>query len=73
MTDAAKPRRPTTPRKNVRPATGPEQAAAPAVSHPDACPGCGAPWGPDAAGRCRYCKEQLSAASTATSSAPLCP
>jgi hypothetical protein len=32
MTDAAKPRRLTTPRKNARPVTGPEQAAAPAVS-----------------------------------------
>jgi hypothetical protein len=41
-------------------------AAAPIVSHPDACPGCGAPWAPDPAGCCRYCKEQLSAATTAT-------
>jgi hypothetical protein len=41
-------------------------AAAPARSHPDSCPGCGAPWGPDPAGRCRYCKEQLAGSSTAT-------
>ena len=30
--------------------------------HPDRCPECGAPWAPDPAGRCRYCREQLSAA-----------
>jgi len=37
-------------------------AAAPA--RPDSCPGCGAPWAPDPGGRCRYCREQLSAEPT---------
>jgi hypothetical protein len=40
-------------------ATTPEAAARPL--HPDECPECGAPWAPDPAGRCRYCREQLSA------------
>ncbi len=30
-------------------------------AHPDQCPECGAPWAPDAGGRCRYCREQLGA------------
>ena len=40
-------------------------AAEPArAAHPDTCPGCGAPWAPDPAGCCRYCKEQLASAPT---------
>ncbi len=41
---------------------GGEDAAGPAPkAHPDACPECGAPWAPDPGGRCRYCREQLTA------------
>jgi hypothetical protein len=35
-------------------------------THADTCPGCGAPWAPDAGGCCRYCKEQLSNAAATT-------
>ena len=43
-------------------ASPPTDAAAPtAKAHPDECPECGAPWAPDAGGRCRYCREQLTA------------
>jgi len=34
-------------------------APPPEKAHPDECPECGAPWAPDPAGRCRYCREQL--------------
>jgi hypothetical protein len=39
-------------------------APPPTAAHPDECPGCGAPWAPDPAGCCRYCKEQLSSGPT---------
>ncbi len=34
-------------------------------AHPDQCPGCGAPWAPDPAGCCRYCREVLADEPTA--------
>jgi len=45
------------------PAAGPAAGAPPPprAAHPDECPECGAPWAPDPGGRCRYCREQLSA------------
>jgi hypothetical protein len=43
-------------------ATAAEPQAAARPLHPDQCPECGAPWAPDPAGRCRYCREQLAAA-----------
>ena len=48
--------------------TGSAPAAAEPVraTHADTCPGCGAPWAPDAGGCCRYCKEQLTAVTATT-------
>jgi hypothetical protein len=42
-------------------ATTERGGADPVRAHPDECPECGAPWAPDPAGRCRYCREQLAA------------
>jgi len=45
--------------------TGEARATVPA-GHGDSCPGCGAPWAPDPAGCCRYCRQQLAGGSPTT-------